>query len=274
MIFPIISVGIFLTLILIFVPAMIILCLCLQTPSGRKMLPITCLHKSILIPKRFIGKGIIERNRPWKSPTGIEVVTLHIQFTVILESMIKGSFALPGIDAGVVTFLFRHVFSIDQRERVITVRPHISGIYRHACTAAQFLPPAQRGADHAERPSAHPCLKSGIAPVIKMRFFRLYAQHTGRRIQAGGLQQVLRLPDGERKHGNIVQRKTPDIYLPRLTIAHRHPVITDSCMGCSHIAYGNRFQSSNTSIVLYIGSGKTAHSICHILYSQLADILP
>ena len=54
-----------------------------------------------------------------------------------------------------------------------------------------------------------------------------------------------------------------------LTIAHRHPVITDSCMGCSHIAYGNRFQSSNASIVLYIGSGKTAYSICHILYSQL-----
>lgn len=170
MIFPIISVGIFLALILILVPAMIILCLCLQTPPGRKMLPITCLHKSILIPKRFIGKGIIERNRPWKSPAGIEVVTLHIQFAVILESMIKGSFALPGIDAGVVTFLFRHVFPIDQRERVITVRPHITGIYRHACTAAQFLPPAQRGADHAERPSAHPCLKSGIAPVIKMRF--------------------------------------------------------------------------------------------------------
>ena len=69
-IFPIISVGIFLALILILVPAMIILCLCLQTPPGRKMLPITCLHKSILIPKRFIGKGIIERNRPWKSPGG------------------------------------------------------------------------------------------------------------------------------------------------------------------------------------------------------------
>lgn len=47
--------------------SMIILCLCLQTPPGRKMLPITCLHKSILIPKRFIGKGIIECNRPWKS---------------------------------------------------------------------------------------------------------------------------------------------------------------------------------------------------------------
>ena len=45
-------------------------------------------------------------------------------------------------------------------------------------------------------------------------------------------------------------------------------------MGSSHIAYGNRFQSSNASVVLYIGSGKTAHSICHILYSQLADILP
>lgn len=91
--------------------------------------------------------------------------------------MIKGSFALPGIDAGVVTFLFRHVFPIDQRERVITVCPHITGIYRHACTAAQFLPPAQRGADHAERPSAHPCLKSGIAPVIKMRFPSLCPAH-------------------------------------------------------------------------------------------------
>ena len=43
-------------------------------------------------------------------------VTLHIQFAVILESMIKGSFALPGIDAGVVTFLFRHVFRPALRE--------------------------------------------------------------------------------------------------------------------------------------------------------------
>ena len=32
----------------------------------------------------------------------------------------------------------------------------------------------------AERPSAHPCLKSSIAPVIKMRFFRLYVTSLGK----------------------------------------------------------------------------------------------
>lgn len=56
-IFPIISVGIFLTLILIFVPAMIILCLCLQTPSGAKNASYNVPAQKYSHPKAFHRKG-------------------------------------------------------------------------------------------------------------------------------------------------------------------------------------------------------------------------
>ncbi|CDB11620.1 unknown [Bacteroides sp. CAG:633] len=187
--------------------------------------------------------------------------------------MIQRRFALPRLHFRVVSFLFRHVLPVHQRKRIIAVGTHITGIYREACTLPQFLPPSDRGRYISERAAPDTCQKSRSTISFEVRFFRFDVQYAGRRIQTGRLQQVFALTDGKRKHRHIVQRKTSDVYLPCLAVADCHTVVADSRMGCTHVADRDCLQSAYTTVILYVGTGKTAYGIRHILYAKLADVL-
>lgn len=76
-------------------------------------------------------------------------------------------------------------------------------------------------------------------------------QNTCRSEKTCRLEDTVALSVGKHHTVDVLQRETPQIHLPGLTIGHRHSIVSYSRMLRSQTADRYGFQSADTAIVLY-----------------------
>ena len=132
------------------VPAVIIFAQSLKTPFRREIAAISCLHKSVLVPKRFVRHRIVERHSSRQSAFGVEIITLYLQVTPSGHIVIHIGFAMPRIYGRVVASLPCDIFAVYKCEGIIAVGPHEIDVKRGPHTASGLLPPPGHRVDIPE----------------------------------------------------------------------------------------------------------------------------
>ncbi len=123
------------------VPAIVIFAKNLQLPSGRELAAVSRLHKSVLVPKRFVRHRIVERHCSRQSAFGVEIITLYLQVTPSGHIVIHIGFAMPRIYGRVVASLPCDIFAVYKCEGIIAVGTHEIDVKRSPHTASGLLPP-------------------------------------------------------------------------------------------------------------------------------------
>ena len=259
--------------IYIFVPRVIVFCQRLHAPLLGKLVFVLHLHKTVLVPKTFIGLIAVKDDRSGKSAFRIEIISLHADTAVLIYVVMNIAFNMPGMHIAVLTLFFSNIFTVDKPKRIFAISIQKIARQRTDCAISQTLRPSERRIYHAERTTFNLSAELIFSISVEENVPAEQFQHTGRSKSTRRLHQFAVLPYRKRKRFNVVKAKSTYVYLSCLTIADGHTVVYHSSVLCTKTSDRNSFQSAYSAVVLHIGTSKSAHCIGYILKAQSFQFL-
>ena len=249
-------------------PAVIELRLRFEVKLRGEAVLVIYLHEAVPVLEPLRVVIIIEDDGAREAPVRIEPIPFEAQLTRALPVGKEVQLRAPGIDVAVLSLFVGDDVAIGEGEGILPVRPRPIALEREGIIIRNALLVAERRIEQPERSRAYFPLEMERLPVSELRRTRPDAQGAGRGIHARGLEDIVRLSDGERNLLHVVEREAADVDLPALRVGDGHAIVTHRRMLCAQAPHRHRFESADAPIILHRDAGELLYCLREVCQSQ------